>query len=174
MTYQLSYGYNELWIKEYFVTGYYSEGDKFQFVTINGVEVMEVDSTASDQDLLHALNWAVDTYIVGGNDDTPTTDPTEDGDQDDEPTPSTGFEVVYGGEVNGAGGLDYPRVVIYSERASFEAQNPNWQELIDDAFQSSPYTNLGDIYLSFRPTGGYEIYPRQGATRADGTQAEIW
>ena len=91
-------------------------------------------------------------------------------------TLSTGFEVVYGGWVNGAGGLDHPRVVVFSDKESFEKQNPHWSELLEDAKhrQCSPFTNLGDVYLYDRPEGGYEIYPREGIAREDGSVAEIW
>lgn len=87
-----------------------------------------------------------------------------------------GFEVVYGGWVNGAGGLDSPRVVIFADRKSFEEQNENWEELLEDAKhrQEFPFTNLGAVYVFNRPQGGYEIYPRDGRTRADGSVAEIW
>ena len=87
-----------------------------------------------------------------------------------------GFEVVYGGWVNGAGGLDNPRVVVFSDKESFEKQNPHWSELLEDAKhrQCSPFTNLGDVYLYDRPEGGYEIYPREGIAREDGSVAEIW
>ena len=100
----------------------------------------------------------------------------EDRPQSPETPIQEGFEVVYGGWANGAGGIDNPRVVVFADRASFEAQNPNWEAMIEDAKhrQCTPYTNLGNIYLFDRPQGGYEIYPRDGRTRADGSVAEIW
>lgn len=93
------------------------------------------------------------------------------------PEPSDNeFKVGYGGWSNGAGGIDCRRIVVFSDRASFEAQNPLWAELIDDARhrQTFPYTPHRGIYLFDRPEGGYEIYPREGITREDGSVAEIW
>ena len=93
------------------------------------------------------------------------------------PEPSDNeFEVVYGGWVNGAGGLEFPRVVVFSDKESFEQLNPNWSQLLEDASnrQGFPFTILGQVYLYDRPEGGYEIYPREGRTRADGSVAEIW
>ena len=162
MTYQLSYGYNELWINGYCVTGYYSEGGKFQFDTIDGVEVMEVDSTADQDQMLHALNWAVDTYIVGGNDDTPTTDPTEDGEEtegDDyspwvegEGATPRPFIVAFGGADNGQGGIaEEPIYAIYSSAEDYVLAGNN----ITESQRDGIWVNFAAIYLFHRPVGGY-------------------
>lgn len=97
-------------------------------------------------------------------------------DRDKQQNEEFGFEVVYGGYTNSAGGLEFPRVVVFSSREEFEKENPDYQRLLADARhrQCQPFVNMGDIYVYDRPEGGYEIYPRRGQVRQDGSYAEIW